>query len=205
MKSVILVLTLLVSASALAQEETLLGSTEIEHGGYGAVVVKYTTVNNKAGVLVGARGGWIINHTFSIGLAGYGLANNVHAHSIGLFGQEYVNLGYGGLDLEYIVNSDHLIHFSFHSLFGAGAVGFRHAWEDWDDGWGHDHDNDWMRQYDTFFVLEPGVNVDMNVTSWFRMSLGASYRYVSGVSSGATTNKDISGPSGMLTFRFGSF
>ncbi len=209
MKSAIMVLVLIVSASALAQEETLLGSTEIEHGGYGAVVVKYTTVNNKAGVLVGARGGWIINHTFSIGLAGYGLANNVRAHTVGLFGQEYVNLGYGGLDLEYVVNSDHLIHFSVHSLFGAGAVGFRHAWEaednNWDDMWGGDYDHNWYHQYDTFFVVEPGVNVDMNVTSWFRMSLGASYRYVSGVSSGATTSKDISGPSGMLTFRFGSF
>ncbi|MBI2428046.1 MAG: hypothetical protein HYV29_04505 [Ignavibacteriales bacterium] len=193
MKNIILLFTLFFSIPALAQEETLLGTAEIEHGGYGGPVVKFTSINNNFGVLVGGRGGWIINHTFSIGLAGYGLANDVKAHAVGPFGEQYVELGYGGLDLEYIFNSNDLIHFSIHALIGGGSAGFRYSWED-ENGWNYRNDT-MHRDYDPFFVIEPGANIDLNVTDWFRTSAGASYRHVSGLSSKATTNSDISGVS----------
>ena len=204
MKLSIVLLALTLASPAFAQEETLLGTDGVDHGGYGALVLKLTSINDKPALLVGARGGWIINHTFSIGLAGYGLATNVRANSVGLFGQEYVNFGYGGLDLEYIANSDRVVHLSFHTLIGGGVVGFRYGWDD--NGWNDLHlNNDWYRLHDTFFVIEPGVNLDLNITSWFRTSVGASYRHISGVSSKASTNSGLSGPSGMISFRFGSF
>ncbi|HEY4611797.1 MAG TPA: hypothetical protein VII11_02320 [Bacteroidota bacterium] len=204
MKHLLLSLIFLFTIPALAQEETLIGSGEVEHGGYGAVVVKFTSVNDDFGVLVGGRGGWIINHTFSIGGAGYGLANNIRAHSVGPFGQEFVDFGYGGLDLEYISNSDDLVHFSIHALIGAGGVGFRRGFGDNDNGWDNYYDHD-SHRYDAFFIFEPGINIDLNIIKWFRASLGAGYRYISGVNSGASTNADLSGPSGILTFRFGKF
>jgi hypothetical protein len=202
MKLTCFLFLLLLTTSALAQEETLLGSGEIDNGGYGALVVKLSSVNNHFAVLAGARGGWIINHTFCIGLGGYGLVNNVWANSVGLFGQEFVNLGYGGLDLEFIVNSNGLLHASFHTLLGAGAVGLRNSSE---YPWDNFYDQNSYYRYDTFFVLEPGINLDLNVTTWMRVSIGAEYRHVSGLSSGVTTNTDLSTPSGTLAFRFGSF
>jgi hypothetical protein len=203
MKTILLSMCMLFSGAALAQqEETLLGSRSIESGGYGALVVKFTPVNDRFGVLVGARGGWIINHSFALGLAGYGLANKVPAHQSGPFGQRYVDMGYGGLDLEVIVDSDALIHWSAHTLIGAGAVNYR-TWTgtsvDW--SWG----SDWDHRGDAFFVVEPGVNVDVNVTTWFRFSVGGAYRFVSGVASDVSNNADLSGASGMISFRFGSF
>ncbi|HEY5615467.1 MAG TPA: hypothetical protein VIL52_05550 [Bacteroidota bacterium] len=205
MKSLILFLIILSTLPVLAQEQTLIGADDVEHGGYGALVIKFTSVNDDFGVLLGGRGGWIINHTFSIGAAGYGLANNVRAHSPGPFGQEFVDFGYGGLDLEYISNSDNLIHLSIHALVGAGAVGFRYGFGNNDNDWDNVFDHNDAHQYDAFFVVEPGINVDLNITGWFRVSLGAEYRYIGGVSSGATTNANLRGPSGMLTFRFGKF
>ncbi|MGA9118226.1 MAG: hypothetical protein WB699_02570 [Bacteroidota bacterium] len=200
MKTIALLIFSLTVSSALAQEETLVGA-DVEHGGYGALVVKFSPVNNKLGILIGARGGWIINHTFALGIAGYGLANNVRATEVGEFGEPYVDFAYGGLDLEYIHNSNALVHYSVHALIGAGAVGHRR--------WGLDSDvwdeNEWDRTHDVFFAFEPGVNLDLNVTTWFRASLGASYRLVSGSASTASSDKNLSGPSAMLTFRFGLF
>ena len=205
MKYLLCLLIVLCTCSVFAQEQTLIGSSDVEHGGYGALVVKFTSINNDLGVLVGGRGGWIINHAFAIGGAGYGLANNVRANSVGPFGQEFVDLGYGGLDLEFIANSDDLLHFSVHALIGAGAVGFRYGIGDNGDAWNNLYGNNGPNRYDAFFVVEPGINLDLNVITWFRVSLGAGYRHISGVSSDVSSNAKLSGPSGMLTFRFGKF
>jgi hypothetical protein len=200
MKFLTIAAALLLLTTAQAQEETLFGN-DVEHGGYGALVVKFTPVNNKLGVLVGVRGAWIIDHTFAIGAAGYGLTNAVRANSVGEFGEQYVDFAYGGLDLEYIHESNALVHFSVHILIGAGAVGHR-RWNLDSDDWDQE---EWNRTHDFFFVAEPGANLDLNMLTWFRISLGAGYRVVSGVSSTASTDRDLTGPSAMLTFRFGAF
>jgi len=203
MRTTILFLTIaLLYVPGIAQEQTLLGTTDIENGGYAAPVAKFTTVNNEFGLLVGGRGGWIINHTFSIGLAGYGLANNINARTIGPYGQKYLRLGYGGLDLEYVANSNDLLHFSVHSLIGGGTAGFRYGWNE--DRWNYEY-GEHDRNYNLFFIFEPGANVDLNVIPWFRTSVGISYRFVAGLSSSAASNSDISGLSAGLTFRFGKF
>lgn len=197
--SVVAMSILLVSPS-FTQEQTLFDDNSLESGGYGALVWKSTSINNHYGTLLGVRGGWIVNHKFAIGGAAYGLANNIKADAVGPFDQKYINLTFGGLDAEYIFNSDDVMHWSLHTLIGAGGVGFRHGWdEDWDRHDSRDHD------MNGFFIVEPGVNLDVNVTSWLRTSLGASYRFVSGVSTPAATNSDLRGLSGMVTLRFGKF
>lgn len=201
MKNIFFAFALFLCTAVEAQEQTLLGETEIEHGGYGGPVIKAATINNEPAILVGGRGGWIINHVFSIGLAGYGLANNIPANTVGPFGRKYLELGYGGLDLEFIANSDDLIHFSIHTLVGGGSAGFRSVWDD--NNWHAEYNMGY--QHDPFFIVEPGINLDLNVTPWVRTSVGAGYRYVTGLSSAAATNSDIRGGSGMLTFRFGKF
>jgi hypothetical protein len=202
MKTILLLLLVLCAVPLFAQEETLLGTESVEHGGYGALVMKFTSVNDQFGVLMGARGGWIINHCVAIGVAGYGLVNEVPARTTGVLGGRFLNFGYGGLDLEYINHSNSVVHYSIHTLVGAGAVGHRNTY--WNDvAWGLN--DDWDSQHRPCFVLEPGVNVDVNITTWFRTSFGASYRFVGPVSSDAASAKDLAGPSGMMTFRFGSF
>ena len=195
MKQLTVVLLLcLVTFPLLAQEETLIGG-EIENGGFGGPVVKLGSINGETGIFVGGRGGWIINHTFIVGGGGYGLANNVKAKVLGPYSERYLNFGYGGLELEYIAQSDRLIHFSVMTLIGAGGLG----WRDESIRGGMNSDGD------AFFILEPAAQVNLNVTKYFRLSAGVSYRYVSGVDSPAATNADLSGPSGVLTFRFGKF
>ena len=67
------------------------------------------------------------------------------------------------------------------------------------------HDNEEHVMKTATVVLEPGVNIDLSITAWFRVSAGAAYRFVGGVASDASSGSDLSGPSGMLTLHFGSF
>lgn len=195
LKGIVLFL-LLGTVSAIAQEETLINGN-IESGGFGGPVVKIGSFNGTTGIVVGGRGGWIINHTYVIGGGGYGLANDIKAKTPGPNGQRYLSFGYGGLELEYIAGSDRLLHYSVMSLVGVGGV----SWRDNNPNFRTDADS----QSDTFFIVEPGLNVTLNVTSYFRISGGVSYRFVSGTQSAATSDADLSGLTGVLTFHFGKF
>jgi len=188
---------------AFAQEETLLGSGKITSGGYGAPVIKYTQIKGEPAILVGGKGGWIINHSFIIGGGGYGLVNNIDANNTfaAMLSEPYLNFGYGGLELEYIVQSDQMVHFSVNTLIGAGGVSYRPSFfDEHRDNW-----NNWDSPSDAFFVFEPGANVELNVIDFFRINAGVSYRLISGVNFDDLKNSDLAGISGVLTFKFGKF
>jgi hypothetical protein len=201
MKSFLLafVISVISCCHLFAQEETLIGNGEVSHGGFGGPMVKFTQVKNEFGVLVGGRGGWIINHSFVIGGGGYGLVNNIEANNLYFGTKPFINLGYGGVELEYIIQSDRLIHFSVYTLVGAGGVSYRNSL--WDD----DYRNDLNVTSDAFFVLEPTANVELNIISFFRINAGVSYRFISGVELDDLRNSDLAGPSAILTLKFGTF
>jgi hypothetical protein len=194
MKKLVLLLVIVFTFSALAQEATLING-EIESGGFGGPVIKVTNINGENTVLVGGRGGWIVNHSFVLGGGGYGLVTDVKAKITDSIHQ-YIELGYGGLELEYVTSSNDLLHLSMGLLVGGGGIGYKY--ED-NNGLSSSHNKN------SFFVLEPSVNANLNVTHFFRIAAGVSYRYVSGLKSAVSTNADLSGPSANLTLKFGKF
>lgn len=180
--------------STFAQEETLVCG-EVESGGFGGPAVQLTQINGEGAVLVGGRGGWIINHTFVLGGGGYGLVTDVSAKIADTAkGLRYLEMGYGGLDLEFIASSNRLVHLSFGLLVGGGGVRYK-----------DERITVSNESMDSFFVLEPSAHINLNVTHFFRIAAGVSYRYVNGVNSPITSNTDLSGPSAILTLKFGKF
>jgi len=190
--SIALMLCFVAWAPGHEQEETLAGHG-FESGGFGGPVLKVTPINGKTGILIGGRGGWIINHTFTLGGGAYGLVTNIAADTPGRAGEPYIEFGYGGVELEYVHQWDRLMHLSFGLLIGGGAVGCRTA----------NGSNSGDAQ--SFFTLEPWVNGNLNVTDFFRISAGVSYRWVTGANSPAASDSDLSGVAGILLLRFGSF
>ncbi len=178
-----------VAISAMAQEQTLI-SGKIESGGFGGPVLKVTEFRDQVGLMVGGRGGWIINHVLAIGGGGYGLTTNIDAPVSGL----YMDVDYGGGILEYIVLSDKAIHASVSALIGAGTVDYREQ-----SGPVHPYSDD------EFFVVEPCVELMLNVATFFRIGAGVSYRYVNGIDWEGLSDSDISGLSATVTFKFGKF
>ena len=194
MKKLVFLLVIVFTFSAFAQEATLING-EIESGGFGGPVLKVTNINGENSVMVGGRGGWIINHSFVLGGGGYGLVTDVKAKVSDSIHQ-YIEMGYGGLELEYIASSNDLLHLSIGMLVGGGGIGYKY---ETNDGFNSMHNKN------SFFVLEPNINANLNVTRFFRIAAGISYRYVSGLKSVVSTNADLSGPSANLTFKFGKF
>jgi len=191
------ILLLFICTQTFGQEQTLVGSGEISHGGFGGPVFKYTQIKGEPAVLIGGRGGWIINHTFVIGGGGYGLVNQIEADYLINNKHPFINFGYGGLELEYIIQSDQVVHFSVYTLIGAGGITYKEdLWHDWDD---------WSSASDEFFVFEPAINVEINIISFFRINAGVNYRFISGVYYSDLQNSDLAGFSGTLTLKFGSF
>jgi hypothetical protein len=200
-----LLLLLVLNFSAFAQEQTLFEGS-IEHGGFGGPAIQFTSINDKLGVLVGGGGGWIVNHTIVIGGFGYGLANEIIGRQVAPDSSFLINLGYGGLYLAWIYGSDDLLHFTVNTLVGGGGVDYRRrSWSDNHNNNDEFNDNDPNFRTDVFFVVEPGINLEMNVAANFRIALGVNYRFISDVDLEGMSNSTLSGPAVGLVFKFGSF
>jgi hypothetical protein len=186
--------------------KTLFGGKEFHSGGYGGLELKVTKVNSEVGLMVGGRGGWIINNTFAIGLGGNGLVTNHLVKNVkDVYGKDtsaYLRIGYGGLILSYINSSNEVAHFTINMLLGAGGASYTSSWNNLMN---NRNNFDMFDENSAFFVFEPGLGIELNVTKFFRIELGASYRMISGLSLSKTVDKDVSGLTGNLAFKFGSF
>lgn len=215
--SVLLILLMFfgLSVSLFSQEnndemKTLFGNGKVKFGGYGAVETKFSPLNDQFGLFVGGRGGVIINHSFILGLGGYGLttSHKVDGYKIKdpyyTDSTAYLRMGYGGLHLGYIIEPNEVLHITTGALVGGGWAGYTRSMsnKNHNDGWG---DNNWAYESTGFFIVEPSVGAEINITSFFRLELNASYRFVSLVDLPNTKNADISGFSGNLAFKFGKF
>lgn len=200
--AIALTLILILAAPVMAQkEETLLGE-KIEHGGFGGPVIKFTEMKDKFAVLVGGRGGWIINHAFSIGGAGFGLVNqDIDEREISPDTTVFMTMGYGGLELEYTANSSKLVHMTVSSLIGVGGIDY--VIKDRLDG-GSDQTYD-VFDGDFFFVFEPAINGEVNMVSFFRINAGVSYRYINGIETEGIGDSDLAGLAAQITLKFGKF
>jgi len=203
---------IIISSTVHAQEKeeevkTFFGNKEYEYGGYGCPEVKFTSFMQQFAVMAGGKGGWVIDHTFTIGGGGYGLVSSVEAPDIynkpnNDTREYYFQIGYGGLFLEYTYSSNSLVHFTVNTLIGAGGASFTPYRYGMNNNMGYDNE-----RFDSspFFVVEPGIGVELNVFKFFRIELGASYRYISGMDLNDFGSAWYNEPSANLAFKFGNF
>ncbi|MCF8366532.1 MAG: hypothetical protein K9H16_12165 [Bacteroidales bacterium] len=183
----------------------------IAHGGYGALNVEYGQIDGKDAVLVGGRGGWIINHRLVLGLGGKGIASTVsypYEDAGSLFNEKYyLNGGYGGFLIEPIIAPFSPVHVSFPVLIGGGGVAYSLQYK-YQNNW----DNSYWETIDAsaFFVVEPGMEINLNLVKFMRISFGGYYRFTSGLALedpfGEKAPKDlIDGFSAGVSLKFGKF
>lgn len=183
------------------------GSKEIRTGGYGAFEIKCSQLDGEfMSLLLGGRGGVIINNVLSIGGAGYGFLPTKKI-KCPIYGHEdekntFWTGGYGGLFFEYINSSNNLVHFTINTLIGAGGITYLT----------HNNFNKYNNEHpvSVVFVLEPGATIELNIFKTFRLDLGVSYRYSPNFEfkfDRPNENFDITfnGLSISLVFKFGNF
>lgn len=211
LRNPVILLFLAFSFNLFAQEnQTLLGQGEISHSGYGAVEIKMSSFDNDFAAFTGAKGAWVINKTILLGGGGYGM---VTKHMIDYYSSDenipdeaQVYNGYGGVILGYINNQSKLLHFSTEVLIGAGNIHYAYSYDDWhDDNWNDDYRHNKLEEAN-YFVIEPSLYLELNVTDFMVVGAGAGYRFVNGVESlSRTYDNDLSRFSGNFVVKFGKF
>ena len=189
------------SAAGFSENEVLFDGGDVEIGFMLGSVIKYTSICDEAAWLVGLRTALLFDRSFTVGAGGYSLATDIHAPSevrrIHRRSNMEMEMTYGGMELEYIYRPYKLAHFSFYSLIGAGNIGYG------DEGASEEEDD--FDKKDAVFVIEPAVHSTVNVTRWFGISAGISYRIITDFQLAGVDEKDMSGFSGILSFMFGKF
>jgi len=172
-------------------------------GGYLAPEVKVGNVHEDISLIIGGKMGFTFNEHFTIGLAGYGLTNNSNFDiNNDPLDPARIGMGYGGLNLEYTFFSNKKVHFTIPVVVGAAGI---YVYED--DG---DFFSDQFNEIENSaaFVVEPGVNIELNLFKFFRIDLGASYRLIEGTAFDnniGLNDEDLSDLSFNVGFKFGFF
>ncbi len=185
----VICLASLISASVIAQEvgkmQETLPSGQIVSGGYGAPFTKMSRISDQDAVFTGAKGAWIINHQYSLGLAAYGLVNNISVPGY----NDRLQYGVGGANLEYIYPLATDFSVAGSVLLGGGIVDFK--------------DN--TAGADGVYVAEPEIDFMYSVTKNFKVALNGSYRAVADSNLAGVSNNKLSGFTYGLALNFGSF
>jgi hypothetical protein len=180
--------------------QTLLGHNR-PGGAYGSFSMGYSLIGNRDAVLIGGRFAWIASHSIGFGFGGMGFINEFHYESLV---QRNVALagGYGGFYIEPILMPRFPVHLSFPTLFGAGGISYVSQ-----DSF---NDNNFIEESEGFLIVEPGAEIELNLTRYFRFAMGAFYRYTTPFNIGTSGTElagaeSLKGWSYMLTLKFGKF
>lgn len=174
-------------------------------GGYGAISNKFTSIYGGFANMPEVYGGWFINRKFLMGIGGGATTNYVAVpiEDSAMPNQRMSYLyGQAGLVNEWVMASNSPIHPVLHFFNGAGfSLQYeRPTWNNMDDDLYDDdvHDVRW------FYVTEPGIQVELNLLKWMRITPGVSYRFAFD-NARRTLNKEVSGPSVNVAMKFGKF
>jgi hypothetical protein len=189
-KLLIITIGIVLCLNLAAQDEdeiqTLFGQgTKIT--GFGGPFMNFTLINGEFGHMMGGGGGVIMNGFF-FGGYGAGLTNYVVDDA----GFE-IEFGHGGFWTGLTIMGSKPIHPAISTQIGWGDISLK------------DTDGYYIESNDNVFVLNPTLELEMNFTQFFRLSIGANYRLVAGVDASELSSQAMSGPGVFLGFKFGWF
>lgn len=192
-KIVLIIISLFITITLFSQEQsedqkiqTLFGSG-VRISGFGGPFMSFTTANGEFAHMMGGGGGIILDNFF-FGGYGEGLTNYIENMPDG----DQIEFGHGGFWTGYSFLGTKPVHPAVSCQIGWGGITLTGPQQETNNN-------------DNVFVVTPTVECEMNFLSFFRLSIGASYRFVTGVNTYGLTGWDMSGPGVFLAFKFGGF
>jgi len=179
---IVISIAILISNASAQEAKTLFGSDTKLSFAWG-LGTKVNSIQDETGTLFDFFGGVLVNKSTIIALEG-GL--NV--------GHPTVNYGYLGLLGQYTYLPEKLFHGSAQILIASGTT--------------KDYENEKSSLFDNygnitgpgFFLIEPALNAELNLSQKTKLVMGLAYRVVSGldedhelISKTEVTNEDLSG------------
>jgi len=199
-KLTVLGLTLAMVLQINAQDreyKTLVDFDQARISGQAGPFMQFTSVDGEFAHMMGG-GGAILVGDFWFGGYGLGLTNRIQVdvtryseYRVG----DNLNVSHGGFWMGYSLFGDRPIHVAISTLVGWGQVGVgqEYGYNIWQDG---------------MFVVCPTLEVELNLTRFFRLGAGASYNLFTLVDPAnipGYSSSDFSSPGGFLSFKFGWF
>lgn len=191
------------------------GSCKIPMGYFIEMDAGYTRFGHHNVMLPGISMGLILDHHWSVGMTGSFIGNprglrfhHTHTDSTGEEGKKSRDLrgGFGGALVEYTLFPQSRVHVSFPLMIGCGYLYWSQV--HYKDNTGTFPDSDDHHHYnrgDHFFVVEPGVKLEVNLAKAFRLGLGISYRYAPDLDLKHAPDDLINQFTAKLSLRFGKF
>jgi hypothetical protein len=194
MKTISLFGVLLVLATGLAYgyDSTLI-TDQTEVGGFATPTIRFMEVGDDLGLLGGAKVGVLINHSLGVSVMGYGTILRPGPED--LEDLESLEIAYGGIAFEYIFMPHSVFHVCVPVSVGGGRVRFVGKYRDPDSG----------EDSGSFFMVEPELDLEVNLTRNLRLNLGVAYLSINGTDFADFTDEDLSSLTGTVALRVGSF
>lgn len=167
------------------QKEKKIKMTTLTFGGNG---VQFTRVLDQFSVMAGGRGSATFNQRYTIGGGGWGMTKGVEIESQTSGVYPFLKMGYGGIDLGYLLFPGEKLTLGTKILFGGGAA-FIETVPESDD-----------TDFQLFPVLEPTIYSQIALGKMFKFEMGASYRFIGKTDLRGITSADLGGLSFYVGF-----
>ncbi len=173
--------------------ESLIGRRRLihHHGWYAAPSLGVTIIDGDAAAMMGVRTGWLINHRFGLGFAASAFSNDITDDGSS---RGKVEGGYGGVALQYVLAAGRRVHGYVETTIGGGGVCVYKGFID--DGECGEY---------AFFAFENTTNLEVNLTSFARASVGAGFRLVASEDDNPLSNRELGGFVARTAVSFGRF
>ena len=190
---IVILMYFTVEASAQEQDSThTLFKSDVKVSELWTPELKINSIQGDVGTLIGFYGGAVFNRTILLGISGG--VNLSHPR---------INYGYFGAIGQYIYKPANLWHCSGQILLAYGST------KDYEDPKSGLFDNFWNISGANFFLIEPGINLELNLSKRLTLVAGISYRYVTGLDENSenveithVTNEDLSGINFTIGLKF---
>lgn len=168
--------------------------SEVSYSGLGGPLFLATGLNGELGFCIGGKGGAVLNESLVFGGLGFGMVHTLeftgNNMSDNLEAPLEMTFGAGGVFFEYIFNYGDRVEFSIPLNIMAGGIGI------------YESSTDTEVESSAMFILEPGINIDLNVSDYYTQSFFVSYRQAIGSSLINLDDSNISGLNVGMIFKF---
>lgn len=162
------------------EPRTLLGNNPKSFGGYLSFHMGNAMLKNHDALMGQMRLAARIDHSFSIGVSGTLFSDYINGlnfdRPVNFPDGYYIEGGYGGFFIEPVFAPHFPVHLSFPLMVGAGGVLFTEEYTD--DDWAYQSGR-YSTEGSPFVIVEPGVELEINLVRFIRLTIGASYRFTS--------------------------
>jgi len=197
---------LLVPAQDGGSPRTLFQDSLAITGGYFNFTMRYTNVMATDVLLIGLGGGIVIDHWLEIGLAGAWSTSAIKNEAYESYLQGQTSTDLHGLELRYgyggvLIAQKSAIHLSAPILIGMGSVAYSYP----RSNSGSDSDQRNRTDGQAFFMLEPGLELEVSIVKALRIGIGGSYLYTSDLELPDTAPDALRNVMARMSVTFGAF